>query len=301
MKKKCAALALLLCLTLAACGPRRTQAEPTPTPEPSPSATPEPSPSAAPLPDGPEADPKGYLLSCVDQALEGETVPIRFWQHPGSGPSGVELSVAEHGRDIRALFAALDWEATETPVYTEGTEEALDAPYNQPGAYNVSIYYGDPWAGELSLWSGDPAVSLWTEESEPVFLRADGAEKLCDQLADLTPSAYIQLGRTRVPPQGSQEATLKLYLETALERLKANGHITDYTLDRYEVIPPEPGDSTNPMEYPGISYVATFFLKPTHPELRAWEGLEEKDGWLVQTIDWEHIAYDHRDGLYGMH
>ena len=299
MKKKYAALALLLCLTLAACGPRRTQDEPTPTPEPSPSATPEAGPSAAPLPDGPEADPKGYLLSYVDQALEGETASILFWQHPGSGPSGVELSVAEHGQDIRALFAALDWEITEAPVYTD---DELDAYYDQP-AYNVTmpVYRGGEWIGELSLRSGEPLVTLRTAEPAPVYLRADGSEKLCDQLADLTPSAYIQLGRTRVPPQGSQEATLKLYLETALELLKANGHITDYTLDHYEVIPPDPGEPTAPLEYPRIAYAVTYSLKPTHPELRAWEGLEEKDdGWLEETIDWEHISYDDRDRLYGM-
>lgn len=295
MKKKYAALALLLCLTLTACGPRRTSSESTPVP--SLSAAPEAGPSAAPLPDGPEADPKGYLLSYLNQAMEGETVTIRFWQHPASGPSGVELSVAEHGQDIRALFAALDWETTEAPVYTD---DELNAYYDQP-AYSVSIYYGDPWAGELLLRSGDPRVTLRTEEPEPVYLRADGAEKLCDQLADLTPSAYIQLGRTRVPPQESQEATLKLYLETALELLKTNGHITDYTLDHYEVVPPEEEGTAAPLEYPGISYVVTYSLKPTHPELRAWEELEEKDdGWLEQTIDWEHISYDVRDHLYGM-
>lgn len=298
MKRKYWCLGLALCLALAGC--KQKEAAPTPTPEPTPSAeaTATPEPSFAPSAD-PGQDPEGYLLACLDKAMEGEQVFIRFWQHPGSGPSPVELSSEEHGAEIRALFSALDWEQVEAPSY-ESDEEIDAAPFNQPGAYSASIYYGEPWSGHISLWTGDPVVMIGDNGSESVYLRADGAEGLCDKLADLTPSAYINLGRTRVPEQRDQMATLKLYLETGLERLKANGHITEYTIDDFSVIPPD--EPVEEQEHPGIPYTVTYSLKPTKPELSDWQGLVGDDGWARElTIDWECIAYDERDGCYGMY
>lgn len=291
-------LGLVLCLTLAGCKPK--EVPPTPTPEPTGTVSPSVAPSSQPQP-----DPGEELLACLDQALAGEQMTIRFWQHPGSGPSQVELSSAEHGEEIRALFSALDWEQVEEPRY-ESDEEVNNAPFNQPGAYSASIYYGDPWIGYISLGTGDPVIMIGDNSPDSVYLRADGAGDLCDKLADLTPSAYIDLGRTRVPPQESQEATLKLYLETALERLKANGHITDYTIDDFAVVPPdEPGsEPVEALEYPGISYTVTFRVKPAKPQLTYWQDMAEytgEDGWVEQTIDWEFIAYDERDGCYGMY
>ena len=295
----CLGLGLVLCLTLAGCKPK--EVPPTPTPEPTGTASPSVAPSSQPQP-----DPGKELLACLDKALEGKQVTIRFWQHPGSGPSSVELSSAEHGEEIKALFSALDWERVEEPRYYTSDEEVADAPFNQPGAYSVSIYYGDPWTGVIQMGTGDPVVTLDDYNSGPVHLRADGAEDLCDKLADLTPSAYIDLGRTRVPPQESQEATLELYLETALERLKANGHITDYTIDDFALIPPDEPESepVEALEYPGIPYTVTFRVKPAKPQLTWWQDMAEytgEDGWVEQTIDWEIIAYDERDGCYGMY
>ena len=308
MKRKYWCFGLALCLALAGCGQK--EASPVPTSEPSPSivapATLEPSttpePSFVPSVD-PGQDPEGYLLACLDKVMEGKRVFIRFWQHPGSGPSPVELSSAERGEEIKALFSALEWERVEEPGYYTSEEEAVNAPFNQPGAYSASIYYGEPWSGYISLWTGDPVVMIGDNGPDSVYLRADGAEELCDKLADLTPSAYINLGRTRVPEQKDQEATLKLYLETALERLKANGHITDYTIDDFAIIPPEEPESepVEELEHPGIPYTVTYSLKPTKPELSDWQGLVGEDGWVEQTIDWECIAYDERDGCYGMY
>lgn len=311
MKRKYWCFGLALCLALAGCAPQQEQGRPTATPEPSPNVDISPSPIVTPTPElpfipsvDPRQDPEGYLLACLDKVMAGKQVFIRFWQHPGSGPSTVELSSAEHGSEIRALFSTLDWERVEAPSY-ESDEEINDAPFNQPGAYSVSIYYGEPWTGYISLETGDPVVMLGDHGPESVYLRADGAEELCDKLADLTPSAYINLGRTRVPPQKDQEATLKLYLETGLERLKANGHITDYTIDDFAVIPPdeEPGsEPVEQLEHPGIPYTVTYSLKPAKPELSYWQDLVGEDGWARKlTIDWEFIAYDERDGCYGMY
>lgn len=301
MRRNSWCLGLALCMALAGCAPRQGQSKPTATPVPSETVSPSTTPSFQP-----QSDPGEQLLTCLDQAMVKELVTIRFWQHPGSGPSPVELSTAEHGEDIKALFSALNWEQVEVPGYYTSDEEAANAPFNQPGAYSVSIYYGDPWTGVIQMGTGDPVVTLGDNGPDSVYLRADGAEDLCDKLADLTPEAYINLGRTRVPEQKDQEATLKLYLETGLERLKANGHITGYTIDTFAIIPPDEPESepVERPEHPGIPYTATYSIKPARPELTYWQDLAEytrEDGWIEQTIDWEFIAYDERDGCYGMY
>ncbi len=303
--------ALALCLLLAGCAPK-TPPEPSPTASPPPTAPPEitatpaPAPSAPKLPD-PQTDPTGYLLACLDWALEGETVFLRFWQHPGSGPTPEELSVADYGEAIRTLFSDLDWEVTQSPTYDEETAE--DAPFNQPGAYRVSIYFGDPWIGYLHVGTGDPVIMLGDNGPDSVYLRADGAEELCDRLTDLVPSVYLNLGRTRVPPQASREDTVKLYVETALARTKELGHISDYVLREWKIVEPdvEPDAEPTPKPawetHPGIGYTVTYTIKPTRPELSYWQGVTfDADGWTEEHIEEyiEFLIYDERDGRYGM-
>lgn len=291
--KRCLCV-MLLCLLLAGCAPK-APSEPLPTASPTPTAS-TPAPSAEP-----SQDPEDILLAQVDEVLAEKEIYIRFWQHPGSGPSSETLPTAEFGEAVRGLFTELDWEITESPTYDE--EAAEDAPFNQPGAYSVDICYSDSRPVAIQMRTGKPVVMLVNSGPDNMYLRADGAEELCDKLADLTPSFYINLGRTRVPPQESLEATLKLYLETAMERLKANGHITDYDLRSYEILPIEEGIQPREEEYPSIAYVVTYAIKPAHPELTYWQDCTfDADGWV--SVDWEGewevLAYDERDGCYGM-
>ncbi len=297
--------ALALCLLLAGCAPKAPP-EPSRTPDPTASpevtAAPAPEPSAPMLPD-PQTDPTGYVLACLDWAMEGETVTICFWQHPGSGPSPEELSVDDCASAIRALFSDLDWEVTERPTYDEDTAES--APFNQPGAYSATIYYGDSWTGYLQVGTDDPVIMLGDHGPNSVYLRADGAEGLCDRLTDLVPSAYLNLGRTRVPPQASREDTVKLYVETALERLKANGHISDYVLRECKIVELDvEADAESAWEtHPSFGYTVTYAVKPTHPELSYWQDATfDADGWVEARIEehTEFLAYDERDGCYGM-
>lgn len=313
MRRKCFCLAAL-CLMLAGCGPKEAQvtpapspsvtAEPTATPSPTPELTASPEPTATPVPW--EEDPEGYLLDWLDQTMAGAEVFVRFWLHPGSGPSPEYLPTAEYAESVRAVFAELDWEKTEEPAYF--TDEEAANPYDQPGAYSVSIYLDGATGSSIGLGKGDPVIGLYTEGSEvweAVYLRAEGADKLCDALADLMPDPYYNLGRVRVPWQGSKEETLKLYLETALERTKELGHITDYELRAYEVIPPENENGEDEEEVPlSMAYTATYAFKPAHPESAFWKDydLESTDGWVVGSIEehTEFLDYDERDGCYGM-
>lgn len=330
MKKRGWWLGLALCMALTGCGPKTAQETPVPPPSgavettaptleatvsPTPTVAPSPTetvePTAAPTP-APLEDPKEYLLARLDQVMEREEVSMNFWQHPGSGPSPVTLSVADHGAELRELFSSLDWEQVEEPSYDyENEEEVANHPRNQPGAYSVNIVDGDNF---YAIWcgKGDEVVRLSDKKGNSVYLRADGSEELCDRIADIVPSVYINLGRVRVPPQKTKEATIKLYVETALKRLKENGHITDYVLracepvvyedDRWWVTPTaEPAWET----HPGIAYTIAYAVKPAHPELSFWNDLDE-DGW--QNVDWrdvegdywEALDYDERDGCYGM-
>lgn len=325
MKKRGLCLGFALCMALTGCGPRTAQVTPVPQPsvtlettapttEPtvSPEATPTAEPTATPTPT-PLEDPKEYLLTRLDQAMEGEEISLDFWQHPGSGPSPVTLSVADHGAELRELFSSLDWEQVEEPSYDyENEEEIANDPRNKPGAYSVNMCRDDRWTTSIHCSKNYEVVTIGDYGEDSVYLRADGAGDLCDRIADIVPSVYINLGRVRVPPQKTKEATVKLYVETALKLLKKNGHITDYVLrfcepvvfedDRWWVTPTaEPAWET----HPSIAYTIAYAVKPAHPELSFWHDLDE-DGW--QNVDWreneyqywECIDYDERDGCYGM-
>lgn len=333
MKKRSWWLGFALCMALTGCGARTAQETPVPQPSgtmetaaptleptvlPSPTETVEPSataePTAAPTP-APLEDPKEYLLARLDQVMDGEEIFMRFWQHPGSGPSPVTLSVADHGAELRELFSSFDWEQVKESGYDyENEEEVANHPLNQPGFYSVNIADGDNWYA-ISCGKGIGVVSLGNKlgNSDSVYLRADGAEELCDRIADIVPSVYINLGRVRVPPQKTKEATIKLYLETALKQMKKNGHITDYVLRAYEPVVFEddrwwvqPTEEPAWETHPGIAYTIAYAVKPAHPELSFWTDLDE-DGW--QNVDWrdwdyeywESLDYDERDGCYGMY
>lgn len=311
-------LAAALCLLLAGCGKTAPQPDLTPSPSQTPAVTVTPAPSPAPSPspaptEAPRRTPEEVLAAALDQVVSGEEIFIRFWQHPGSGPSPISLPPAEYGAPIRALFEALDWEETEEPAYTDA---ATEAPYNQPGAYQASLHFGessrDLGDGWIGLGTGDPVIMVGTNGPDSVYLRAEGAEALCDALADLMPSVYINLGRTRVPPQESKAATLKRYLETALERTKALGHITEYELRAYAVVTwseeehayVEVTERPEEAEPSGFQYTAVYAYKPAQPELERWKAYpHDADGWIVDTIEAasECLGYDERDGCYGMY
>lgn len=298
-----------LCLLLTGCGETARQPDPTPTPviTPRPTPTPRPTlpPTPTPVPTAPTLqDPDAYLSSWLDYVLAGTRTLVRFWQHPGSGPSPMEPLTAECGPLIRALFEELDWEQTEEPDYAD-MEEA------PPGFYQVSIYYLDDETktlgrdGWIGLEMGRQVIMLGTRGPDSVYLRADGAEKLCDALADLMPSVYINLGRTTVPPQESREATVRLYLLTALERTKALGHITDYELRAYAALPEEEDSGEKAAEEgsepPGIRYTATYAVKPADPAADYWLAWTvDADGWIVNEIDCEVLGYDAGNGCYRM-
>lgn len=303
MKKKAGWLVLTLALSLllAGCGPKEPQVTPTPgssvTPEVTVTPAPTPDPTATPAPW--EEDPKGYVMGWLDRMLEGEEIYLRFWLHPGSGPTPSIWPTAEYAETVRAMFEELDWDSAK--LLTGGDENA--AYYDGPGSYNVTLHednwMGDGWIG-CSLDTGVVRVDS-TADGNLYFL-VPGSEELCSKLTDLEPSVYVNMGRTRVPAQKSEEATLKLYLETALERTKELGHITDYELRAYAVTPPDDERTDESQgEHPAFSYTATYAFKPARPEL--FSGVIDADGWVVGNIEeyTEGLTYDEQDGCYGMY
>lgn len=311
MRRKCFCLAAL-CLMLAGCGPKEAQvtpapspsvtAEPTATPSPTPELTASPEPTATPAPW--ETGPNRYVMGWLDELLKGEALYFRFWIHPGSGPTPTKWPAQEYAQTIRALFEGLDWDSAKLLTSEEEEEENADL-VDVPGAYSVTLNDED-WSGEgsFSFSLNSRVIRVNWGEGQLYFL-VPGAETLCTQLTDLEPSVYVNLGRTRVPAQESQEATLKLYLETALERTRELGHITDYELRAYEVIPPENENGEDEEEVPlSMAYTATYAFKPAHPESAFWKDydLESTDGWVVGSIEehTEFLDYDERDGCYGM-
>lgn len=310
MKNRVLVLGLALCMALTGCGKTAIDEIPSPTeelPTVAPSATaevtvtPEPTATPAPTPAPWETDPKGYILDRLDEMLDGEEIFLRFWIHPGSGPTPSWWSTAEYGATVRELFAALDWEVEEPEEYDENKDYSNE-PYNQPGAYGITFYDGayPSKSGYFHVSLNDDSMrmnpSQGPEIERELCFRADGAEKLCEKLTDMEPSVYVNMGRVRVPAQKSAEATVKLYLETALKRTKENGHITDYAIRAYEVTAFSEEDPPN-----SISYTATYAFKPAHPEL--WANLNA-DGWVEESINvdgnQDFLDYDERDGCYGM-
>ena len=308
-----------LCLTLAGCRAKEQQVIPTPqpsaipeatvTPAPTPTPTPEPTPPPAPW----ETDPKGYIMGWLDELLDGEKIYVRFWIHPGSGPTPT-IWPTEFGETVRTLFEELDWDGAKLLTWEE--QEAEDESWvNIPGAYGVTLNDED-WLGEgyFSLNLNSRVIRVNWEDDQLYFL-VPGAEKLCTKLADLSPSVYVNMGRTRVPAQESKKATLKLYLETALERTKGLGHISDYELRHYAVVTEQREDGTwieedgaavesgEEGEYTGFTYTATFAYKPANPQSAYWQDYTaDEEGWLEVDLDYgEGLSYDERDGCYGMY
>lgn len=305
MEKRTLCLVLMLALLLTGCGPKEPPVTPAPEPSPSvetspsPSLNPTPAPSsAAPRPD-PKEDPKGYVMSWVDTALGGEKIYLRFWIHPGSGPTPSIWPAEEYAQTVRTMFEELDWDSARVLTWEEAYADE-GAPEDIPGMYSVTLNDED-WRGEGYIQCGLNAGMVHVAGDDDLYFFVGGAEELCTKLTDLEPSVYVNLGRVRVPAQKSEEATLKLYLETALERTKELGHITDYELRAYAVTSPEWEGEGAP---PGFQYTATYAYKPAHPESAHWKDYAfDADGWVVATIEeqTEGLLYDERDGCYGMY
>lgn len=307
MKKRGWCLGVALCAALTGCGPKTAQVTPVPQPSatlettaptvvptvsPELTETPEPTkapePTVDPAPD-PQNDPKGHVLSRVDKMLDEETIFLRFWIHPGSGPTPSYWTTSAVGATVREMFEDLDWDNAELLTWEETFDDEM---WDVPG-YTVSLYDDQHGVGgSINCGLNRGTIYVFGENDEGFYFRVDGAEKLCEKLTDMEPSVYVNMGRTRVPPQKSPEDTVKLYVETALKRTKKCGHITDYAIRAYEVTSFSEGDPPN-----GISYIVTYAFKPAHPEL--WANLDA-DGWVEESIDWECLDYDERDGCYGM-
>lgn len=242
----------------------------------------------------------------LDKPLEEERMELWFWQHPGSGPSAVELPTREYAATVRELFENLDWD--DVKVLTEEEQyAAFETPFSVPGMYSITIM--DHSAMLINCGLNRSVIGVGRGE-EYVCFQVGGAEKLCEKLTDITPSVYVNMGRTRVPAQETPKATLKLYLETALERTKELGHITDYELRDYQVITwseekreyVEVEEADGEEEYPDFGYTATYAYKLARPEsvFRQQFEQESTDGWVVVTDFKEGLYYDERDGCYGM-
>lgn len=315
-------LGLALCLTLAGCGPKQAEqaSEPSPstpveTATPSPTAAPSPTATltAEPTPAPWEEDPKGYVMKQLDKLLAGEKLYLRFNIHPGSGSASDTWLTAEWGAAVRALFEDLDWDNAR--VLTD--EEAFNASElraDDVGGYTVCLDDDEYWRGESHIHCYLNSETISVRGAEGDFeINVGGAENLCTKLTDLEPSVYVNMGRTRVPAQESKRATLKLYLETALERTKKLGHISDYELRHYAVVKGQREDGTwveedgaaavdGEAECPGFNYTATFAYKPANPQSAYWQDYTaDEEGWLEVDLDYgEGLSYDERDGCYGM-
>lgn len=301
MEKRTLCLVLMLALLLTGCGPKEPPVTPAPEPSPSvetspsPSLNPTPAPSsAAPRPD-PKENPKGYVMSWVDTALGGEKIYLRFWIHPGSGPTPSIWLAEEYAQTVRTMFEELDWDSARVLTWEEAYADE-GAPEDIPGMYSVTLN-DENWRGEGHIQCGLNAGMIHVAGDDDLYFFVGGAEELCTKLTDLEPSVYVNLGRTRVPAQASEEETLKLYLETALERTKELGHITDYELRAYAVTSPKEEGGE---ERSGFGYTATYAFKPARTEL--FGGDLDADGWGEETIEeyTEGLVYDERDGCYGM-
>lgn len=310
MNRKIGYLALVvLCLLLAGCGPKTAQVTPTPSPSATPeatvtptppTATPEPTATPAPW----EEDPRGYIMGWLDKLLDGEKIYLCFWIHPGSGPTPTIWPAAEYAQTVRTLFEELDWDDAKLLTWEEQDAEDADL-VNAPGAYGVTLNDEDWWGEGYFSFSLNSRVIRVNWGDDQLYCLVPGSEEMCTKLTDLEPSVYVNMGRTRVPAQESQEATLKLYLETALKRTQELGHITDYELRDYAVTQIEWEGTEEEPSY--FSYTATYAYKPAHPESAFWAGLDldSTDGWVVETMNedgaQDFLNYDAQDGCYGMY
>lgn len=280
---------VLLAAGLTACQAR------TPQPSPLPAETTPAAAAAEPGDDPWEADPGGMLSGVLDQGFSGDGWEVRFWIHPGSGPSPVDMNAAEYGGAVREQFAALDWEQTDLEHYRAAGDDL-------PGAYGVDFCpKGKTLQVHIVCWSHNDIIRVEFpagSETECRYLRADGAEELCDSLAVLWPGPEVDKGLVRTSPQETDEATAVQYMEELFGRLASDGHVTGAELRSLAVLPPDP-DSDRGADY--LDFCASFALQPARPELSYWQDIGvDETGWAeykdVQVCLW----LDERDNRYGL-
>lgn len=255
-----------------------------------------------------ETDPNAYVMERLDTCLHEEgRWSLYFWIFPGTGPVSGWLPEAEYGDALRALFSSYDWKVTQMPEYSEETA-------NAPSAYGIQFTPGYPamveHIGPIYLNSNDATIrmSFYDEENKQygsLYFTAEGAEDLCDAIADLYPGWEAVTGcRTRTTPQATPEATARAYLEDTFAVLKDKGHITEARIDSLEYIPPVwDGESVdnNYMTYDdtvAVQFQAKISFQPTRPELSYWQELGmDKEGWA--GVEFSKIALSLcEDGLY---
>lgn len=208
-------------------------------------------------------------------------------------------NIIEDGRkgvcqDIRELFSFLDWEVDETYEY---------GPIGEPGTYQVSF------GRDILCRSSDDMICIYLSgesRNDRLSFRADQAEFLCDEIADLWPGLEVNMGRVRVLPQKTKAETGELYVERLLEKLKADGHIADYELREVWVQAPEWLGSSDVFDPQLFVVHADFSLKPANLERSywreesIWHDAPDAEGW-VHYKDWQNmLCIDPRDGLFGM-
>lgn len=241
-----------------------------------------------------EEDPNGYILNTLEQCLEDGAWTVQFWLTENSGPTSLKMEEKEYGQDIRELFSFLDWEVDETYEY---------GPIGEPGTYQVSF------GRDILCRSSDDMICIYLSgesRNDRLSFRADQAEFLCDEIADLWPGLEVNMGRVRVLPQKTKAETGELYVERLLEKLKADGHIADYELREVWVQAPEWLGSSDVFDPQLFVVHADFSLKPANLERSywreesIWHDAPDAEGW-VHYKDWQNmLCIDPRDGLFGM-
>lgn len=252
-----------------------------------------------------EADPKGYVTDRLEQCLDNGAWTVRFWIMPGTGPVPVELPEAEYGQALRKLFSDLDWTVTDAPQYQEEPEPSSGDRRSNP--YSIQIVPGYiPGYGSatepIMCATDDPVLQLGIRTGEgydSACFRAEGAEGLCEAIADLWPAPEAEMGRVRVLPREAKEATARAYLDEVCARLEANGHITGHEIRLLEVEPPyEPEGEEEIVEgEEALVFQALLALQPADPGLSCWQEGREETGWVT----WGRVRvslHQASDGFY---
>ncbi len=150
MKKYCAALAALLALTLAACGPAAPEPTASPTPEPTPEATPSPTPEPTPEP-------------LVDPELTTQTFSESYTASDGTVVLTVSYTLPDFANKAgsTALTAIADWYTAEGEALLENAAlRSQDAVSD----YEISQAAGYPFQATL-----EEITSELTYQSEGVL------------------------------------------------------------------------------------------------------------------------------------